>query len=145
MQFTMRTPCDGCPFLRTAGAVRIDKARAKDIAEMMCDPSGGTFPCHKTTCFGDNGEHVPHSAEMHCAGALIFSEKNGNATQMMRIAERIGSYDAKSLMTDNAAVADVFDTVDEMVEANHDRRIPRKRVRETNAIFGRRRKAARKS
>jgi hypothetical protein len=54
----------------------------------------------------------------HCAGALIFAEKNENATQMMRIAERLGMYDPRKMMADQAAVDSVFNDLDEMVESN---------------------------
>lgn len=33
----------------------------------------------------------------HCAGALIFLEKRNRPNQMMRIAERTGSYDRRTL------------------------------------------------
>lgn len=123
MQWTMKTPCEGCPF-RKQGGIRLDPGRARAIAEMMIQPSGGTFPCHETTHFDEEGEHAPREQEVHCAGALIFAEKHKNATQMMRIAERIRMYDARSLMTENPAVGEVFDSVGEMVEANKQPYVP---------------------
>lgn len=103
----MTTPCAECPFLRTKGAVRLRRGRIEEIAGMMLDSGGGTFPCHKT---------MDTPRETHCAGALIFAEKNGNATQMMRIAERINhngtGYDPRKLNME----ADVFDDLEEMLE-----------------------------
>lgn len=124
MKYTMLAPCDNCPF-RRKGFVPLTSGRAAEIANLMlitAGGAGGEFPCHKTTVtcedeegFGDRRETED---SQHCAGALIFAEKNETATQMMRIAERIGMYDARKLMTDNPVVDDVFDTVDEMVEAH---------------------------
>jgi hypothetical protein len=75
---------------------------------MMLDRAGGTFQCHKTNVkVGGKGD------PMHCAGALIFAEKNGNETQLMRIAGRLNMYDPNALDMD----ADVFDTMDEMLDA----------------------------
>lgn len=118
MNFTMKIPCDECPFSRGPSAIRIDKNRAKEISAMMLDSQGGTFPCHKSVEWDDEGEHVQRSQDTHCAGALIFAEKNQNATQMMRICERIGSYNAAELMRDKEAVDLVFDTQAEMVAAH---------------------------
>ena len=94
MRYDLKKPCDECPFLREGG-VRLTRERIKEIAGMMLSANGGHFPCHKTTgvagnCDGKN--------EQHCAGALIFAEKNGTTTQMMRIAERLGMYDASQLV-----------------------------------------------
>jgi hypothetical protein len=68
---------------------------------------GATFSCHKTTKHDDDGEPVRTRNEMHCAGALILIEKEGWSTQMMRIAERLGMYDASKLDMD-APVYDSF-------------------------------------
>ena len=70
---------------------------------MMLDSQGGTFPCHKTAKgeHDDSGEYHETGDEIHCAGALIFAEKNGNATQMMRISERFGEYDHTALTAES--------------------------------------------
>lgn len=75
-------PCDQCPFLRDGkAAVRLTEDRIEEIAGAALDPQGGTFACHKTVDYDDEGEG---SGGDHCAGFLCFAEKNGNATQMMR-------------------------------------------------------------
>ena len=118
----MKTPCGNCPFLRKSGAVRLMRSRIEQIAGVMLDPHGGTFTCHKTTvevededgnCDREDGPNATH-----CAGALIFAEKNGNQTQMMRIAGRIGIYDPGQLNMD----ADVFDDIGEMLSTALDGR-----------------------
>jgi hypothetical protein len=123
MNFTMTEPCSDCPF-RRVGGIRLTPDRVEEIAGMMLDGQGGTFPCHKTVDYGqedDDGDgdsltwRPSGTKEVHCAGALIFAEKLGNATQMMRIAERLRMYDARKLMG-SPAVAEVFDSIDEMME-----------------------------
>lgn len=86
----------------------------------MIDSQGKTFACHKLVKRTDDAEYTEdYSGDTpHCAGALIFAEKNGNATQMMRIAERLRMYDPRRLMSDQAVVDSVFDDVGEMVAAN---------------------------
>lgn len=130
MHYDLKRPCANCPFLKEGG-VRLHPKRAEEIAEGMLSPQGHTFACHKTTVCQ---EHDDGSSDMvetpksrHCAGALIFAEKNGNATQMMRIAERIGWYDAKSLMSDQKVVASVFDDLEQMVEAQQAPAIKRRK------------------
>jgi len=75
----------------------------------------GDFPCHKTTVEDEDGDLVANKDSKHCA--LIFMEKIGETTQMMRIAERLGMYDMNKLMSDKRAVALVFDSR-EMIAAN---------------------------
>jgi hypothetical protein len=119
-----RRPCDSCPFIRGAKAIRLTRERVDEIAGMMLSSAGGTFPCHKTTTHGDEDDEdgsdtfVERDKEQQCAGALIFAEKHDTATQAMRIAERIGFYDRRQLRGQEM----VFDSVDEMRATAFDRR-----------------------
>lgn len=117
MHFDLKKPCSNCPFLKKAG-VRLTPARVRQVAENALSPHGGTFSCHKTTTEDDNGHRVESKDSRHCAGALIFAERNGNATQMMRIAERLGLYDARAIMKDKAVVRSVFKDLPEMLRVN---------------------------
>lgn len=118
MNYTMTKPCPECPFRRGAapgGPVRLMSGRVDEIAGLMLDPQGGEFPCHKTTVHDDEddeGGRCTTPDSQHCAGALIFAEKNDNHTGMMKIAGRLGMYDPSKL--DQASFAEVFDTIDEM-------------------------------
>lgn len=115
MKFEVTRPCSNCPFLKEGG-IRLSRARAKEIGGMMLSRDGGTFPCHKTTVDTEDGEdRMVGSESLHCAGALIFAEKQGFANQMMRIAERLGIYDASKL--DKASFGGVFDSLKQMVRA----------------------------
>lgn len=106
MSFDLKTPCDACPFLKNS-PIRLTSARASEIADYMLLPHGSTFPCHKTVkyCGAEGSRCAPGTCKgheeidkaQHCAGALIFAEKNGNQTQMMRIAGRLRMYDPSAL------------------------------------------------
>jgi hypothetical protein len=114
----MTKPCPECPFRRDgAGAnpVRLMSGRVDEIAGLMLNPQGGEFPCHKTTVpdeDDDEGGRCDTKDSQHCAGALIFAEKNDNHTGMMKIAGRLGMYEPDKL--DKAAFDEVFDDIDEM-------------------------------
>ena len=93
MKYTMTSPCDQCPFL-TKMKRGFTLARLKEFASNQ-------FPCHQTASAVEDedgfAEYRANANSVHCAGALIFNEKRGNANQMMRICERIGIYDASKL------------------------------------------------
>ncbi len=118
MKFDMTTPCNDCPF-RKVGGIRISEGRTHEIASMMLSSNGGTFVCHKTSS-DVSGKRLPEKDQVHCAGALIFAEKNDTATQMMRWMERIDLYDPKVLMA-SPAVNLIFDDLDSMVYAASER------------------------
>lgn len=121
MLYDLKKPCSNCPFLREGG-VRLSEPRVREIAGAMLEWHGATFPCHKTTIDVEDDEGGSDRAaapdSRHCAGALIFAEKNENANQLMRIAERLRMYKPKELMANQAVVDLVFDDLDEMLEAN---------------------------
>lgn len=90
MHFKLIEPCDNCPFLSNK-PFPLAEGRVEEIIESI-SVNDQSFPCHKTTT-GENGGRN----EQHCAGALIFLEKENNPNQMMRIAERLGRYDHTKL------------------------------------------------
>ena len=93
--FGLRTPCAKCPF-RTDIKPYLTRARIKEI--LM---THGTFDCHETIDYdnvdGDGETSSDQPNAQVCAGWLICLEHDGIATQMMRIAERIGLYDRRRL------------------------------------------------
>lgn len=92
MKYTMTTPCDACPFLKSM-AHGFSMRRLEEFA-------GGEFPCHKTAKLDDSDLDSGYEAtedSLHCAGALIFNEKREQPHQMMRICERLGFYDMRKL------------------------------------------------
>lgn len=93
MNYSMREPCDACPFLKDGGFTYPSLVRH----------ASGEFGCHKACNLNEEtSDYEPHKKTPHCAGALIFLEKQNNPHQMMRICERLGLYDASKLdMTAN--------------------------------------------
>lgn len=101
MKFGVTTPCSDCPF-RRVGFIALRAGRVREIALAALGPQGATFACHAT------------ENEQHCAGALIFAEKQELPTQMMRIAERLGWYDLRKL----AGHDEVFGNLRQMLAAH---------------------------
>ena len=89
MNYAMTTPCDDCPFLKRM-AHGFTLARLREFAS-------GEFACHKTCDDNEDGDFIAGSDSLHCAGALIWLEKRGRSTQMMRIMERLRGYDRTKL------------------------------------------------
>ncbi|WP_103109486.1 hypothetical protein [Brevibacillus reuszeri] len=97
MKFDLYKPCKDCPFIKgsatniTLAEGRLDEIK-RDIENDM------SFICHKSLS-------LPKNEQQHCAGALIYLERQDNPNQMMRIAERLGVYDRFKLKMD----ADIVD------------------------------------
>ena len=127
MRFDLLKPCSNCPFLKKDG-IRLMLSRVREIAGAMLSTQGATFTCHKTTIEAGDGEIVDGRDARHCAGALIFAESQSTATQMMRIAERLGLYDARKLMAQKAVVASVFGSLKEMLDVNRRAMSPRRKA-----------------
>lgn len=110
MKYTLTTPCAKCPF-RTDVQPYLSPERVRQISRSLVR---GEFACHRTTEHDDEtGEPVETGGEIHCAGALILMEKENRSSQMMRIAERLGMYDASALAMD----APVYASFHDMIEA----------------------------
>lgn len=120
MNFDMVAACSDCPF-RRVGFIGLTAGRVEEIAGASVGPQGRTFSCHLTVEFDDdeheeNGDPIERNREKqsHCAGALLFAEKQQLPTQMMRVAERLGLYDFRKLTGHD----DIFADIDEMLEAH---------------------------
>jgi hypothetical protein len=89
MQYTMTAPCAECPFLIGSGF------KLKRLREF----ASGEFACHKACDVDEETGHfvARNDKTPHCAGALIFLEKQDAPNQMMRICERLGLYDRSKL------------------------------------------------
>lgn len=97
MKYDKTTPCDNCPF-RSDKPFSLTPGRVNEIRAGLVR---GDFPCHKTTVPTEDEEGYADlkvaDKSQHCAGALILLEKLEEPSQMMRICERIGLYDARKL------------------------------------------------
>jgi hypothetical protein len=76
---------------------------------MTVEP-GATFTCHKTVDYDDQSVT---GDEQHCVGALIFAEKQGRFTNIIRIAGRLGLFNPSEFSGHER----VFDDADEMLES----------------------------
>lgn len=110
--YDLQKPCDACPFLKTAKH-GLHKSRLAEIIE-----SNGVFPCHKTLLYDDSGESIELPTSQACAGYLIFMEKIGASSQMMRIAERLNLYVPEKLMSNDEVTDLVCDTFRELVKVH---------------------------
>lgn len=102
MNYKLTTPCDECPFLIGSGF----------SYESLLRHASGEFACHKT-CDVVDGVFLerPKDKSPHCAGALIFLEKQNRPHQMMRVCERLGMYDASKLNMAAAVVGKKEDCI----------------------------------
>lgn len=93
MNFNLKKPCIDCPFVKGSST---NKSLAEGrIAGIVKDlRTNHTFTCHKTL-------EKPKIEQSHCAGALIFLEREAqfgeSQNQMLQIAGRLGLYDRNSL------------------------------------------------
>lgn len=115
MKFTLTSPCDSCPFVVSVNFC-LTPSRAREIADVL--RGGGTFSCHKTIDYDAEEEGRANDRKaVHCAGALLLTERDCGPNQMHRIAERLGIYDPSKLDRE----ADVFKDFDQFIEANDER------------------------
>ena len=97
-------PCPKCPWLVEYFGEKdfLRPGRRRDILNGI--KHGGEFPCHQTTTFDDDGELVPTTSEQCCAGLAVMLLREGDSTQMMRIAERVGGFDPDEFLARNEEV-----------------------------------------
>ena len=119
MNFTMKKPCDNCPFV-IAHSFHLSMARVRELEEAV----DGCFPCHQTVDYESwnddpDGHDRDRSKEVHCLGHLIlqWNEYNGFGT-VAAMAARMGMFKPEELPT--AEAAGVFESWEEMVEAQED-------------------------
>lgn len=95
MNFDLKIPCKDCPFVKGSSTnVSLAEGRIEGIVQDL--RAGMSFTCHKTIQAYTDKPVV----EQHCAGAMIFLERENHPNQIMRVAERIGLYDYKKLDID---------------------------------------------
>lgn len=110
--YGLKAPCPDCPF-RSDVKPYLKADRVREIRRSLVQ---GEFACHKTTEHDGDGQHIPSTGEVHCAGALILMEKEGRSSQMTRIAARLGMYDPARLDMDSP----VYGSFEEMIRAQPD-------------------------
>ena len=106
MNYNLKKPCDNCPF-RSDKLFPLMPERVEEIAY-----GNAEFACHKTVDYsGEGGGRIKGKSE-HCAGLLIMLEHMERPHQMMRIAERLGTYDRSKLDMDAPVYQDAQDYLD---------------------------------
>lgn len=110
MKYDLTKPCGNCPF-RSDKPFPLHYERVMEITDGLLYRNI-PFSCHKTTT--QKGRSSDYKDAQHCAGALIFLEKQERPHQMMRIAERLGMYDRRKL--DPAAFDYVHDCEEGMAD-----------------------------
>lgn len=90
MKFDLKKPCVDCPFVPGSSTnTTLSEGRIEGIVYDISH-NDMSFTCHKTL-------DLPSPDQQHCAGAMIYLEKQNNPNQVMRIAERFGVYDRTKL------------------------------------------------
>lgn len=112
MRWDMKSPCDNCPF-RREGGIKLRPARIREIAGMMLESQGGTFPCHKTVDYEGDEPRVSRDAQ-HCAGAVAFALKHDTLPQVARIAERFRLLDAEAIFQESGDL--VWDSINQWLK-----------------------------
>jgi hypothetical protein len=118
MRFDVTVPCKSCPFRRRGKhVVRLGRFRVREVAGNMLNINGKTFSCHNA-CHGERDDdgvgYHPAVTDIHCAGALIFAERNGVRSTPLQLAERFGLYEPDRFCTTQQRRL-VFATLAEML------------------------------
>lgn len=89
----LKTPCPGCPFLKSNHDM-LAPGRLKAIAETLLEDDRTPFICHKTLLDEDHGEKrvqvVAGSRHAFCAGAAAYLLKKGSPRVAMKVADSMG-------------------------------------------------------
>ncbi len=121
MNFTMKKPCDNCPFV-IAVKFHLSADRIRELEEHV----DGGFPCHQTIDYNSwdsmedpDGLDRDRSKEVHCLGHLILQWNEWNAFgNLAALAARLGMFKPEELLT--SAAAGVFESWEEMADAQED-------------------------
>lgn len=124
--FRLKKVCTNCPFRADRDFHGLRAERVADIAQSLRD--GTTFHCHSTLDYAraddldDDGDArspvVPKS--QFCAGALATMEQGGEPNQIVRIAERLGSYDPEGFDWEGQPVFEGLDAWEDALVARAD-------------------------
>ena len=106
MKFTLKRPCDECPFRREP-FFYLEPERIEEIAT-----TDSVFPCHKTTITdNDTDEETTPLNAQACKGWLIVHEKQKTSSNALRIAYRLRLLTPRA--TPRAIRDDVYTSFDE--------------------------------
>lgn len=118
--YGLTSPCKKCPFRKDVESY-LRPERITEIAHGL--RQGETFTCHKTISYsGDSEEDAADMSKgMICAGALSICENEGITSQMTRVAERLGLYDATKI---NSLGVETYDSLKDWIADKNGTQIP---------------------
>jgi len=100
MRFDMKTPCVDCPFIEGSSTnTTLREGRLEGIVQDIMH--GASFICHKTL-------ELNSTEQQHCAGAMLYLEREEQPNQIMRIAERLGRYDHSKLQPHDGLIEPIY-------------------------------------
>lgn len=120
-RYSLPGPCGNCPF-RLELPIELGPGRADEIAASLQD-DWGSFTCHKTNEFDEEGNPRVTPASRECGGAMATQLREGRPSVGYRLAVAHG-WQVMSLP--QALAAPVFDTLAEWAEAMRARSRPRR-------------------
>lgn len=99
MNFTLKKPCPECPFLKGSSTNQtLPKIRLREITRELDEDDHSTFTCHKTLDYSyERPQDHKKEKQQHCAGAMIYLQKQGRANIAMRMAHFFGMMDINKL------------------------------------------------
>jgi hypothetical protein len=105
--FDLKRPCANCPFRIGQGRLfRMEPGRLAGIFQ------GPAFQCHKTLLYDDDGEGVVNGPKaQQCAGLMAILHREGQASQIMQVAERFGRLDPATLDPEGEAYASIAEAM----------------------------------
>lgn len=113
VQFDLKRPCKDCPFRRDVPGY----LRPGRMEEILASLDRGTFPCHKTTGADGRPEFAEHSV---CAGSLVFLQKSGTDSFIVRLAQGLKLYDPSGMDLESP----VFDNAGDLCRHHSDSHPP---------------------
>jgi len=98
-RFSMKKPCNNCPFRTDDKAIELRAGRIEGIAQDLESNDRAVFPCHKTNLLSDA------DTNQHCYGAMKCLANTGNESVPMRMAASLGMLDMKELRDSEQPIA----------------------------------------
>lgn len=98
-RFSMKKPCNNCPFRTDDKAIHLRVGRIEGIAEDLESNDRAVFPCHKTNLLSDD------DTNQHCYEAMKYLANTGNESVPMRLAAAFGMLDMKELRDSEQPIA----------------------------------------
>lgn len=112
MKFDKKSPCESCPYRRDARQEFWHPAEFVGLLANDADPvMGKMYACHE-------GKKLAHEDRSMCAGWLLDQKRRGLPSIQLRLL-LTQSEEARAMLEEvNADGLDLYDSIEEMCEAN---------------------------